>query len=117
MTKTQIYKRDGGYTRFRQVEHKEYFEQKWKETTLDVRRVRQTDRNETQIEVSIEKCVSKKALRVYSQLSSFVLTPSDARQLALAICPELAEEQEESFGPQWVASKVEESERGFGRKS
>ena len=90
MTKTQIYKRDGGYTRFRQVEPKEYF--KGRETTLDVRRVRQADRNETQIEISIEKRVSKKALRVYSQISSFVLTPEDARQLALAICPELAEE-------------------------
>jgi hypothetical protein len=89
MTKTQIEERAGGYTRFKQTDHNTYFSQKWKETVLDVRRVNSDGRNETQIEVEIERCVEKKALRVYKELSSFTMKPKDALRMAFALYPEL----------------------------
>jgi len=95
-SKTQIEERVGGYTRFKQTDHSTYVSQKWKETVFDVRRVNSDRRDETQIEVVIERCVEKKVLRVYKELSSFTLTPKDALRMAFALSPELLDTLKEA---------------------
>ncbi len=59
-------------------------------TRLQARRCVSENWDEVQIEISI-KSVPRGGKRQQWLLSSFILSPTDARRLALAICPELGE--------------------------
>lgn len=58
-------------------------------TRINARRVTHCERgDEAQIEISLQTCPSG-STRWRTQSTSFILTPAEARALALAICPEL----------------------------
>jgi len=60
-------------------------------TEVEARRVKQSDHDETQVQIVITEFKGNKD-RAYSMHGSLTLTPEQARKLALAICPELENE-------------------------
>ena len=59
-------------------------------TLVKARRVFNSEKDEAQIEISI-KSMPRGGKRTQWLLSSLILSPEDARRMALAICPELGE--------------------------
>lgn len=90
MSKNQLTKLSTGHSRFEAWDSDKFYKQYCK---IDARRVMNGGRDEAQIELTVAQ-TPVDGKRTTTVCSTMVLTPSEARALALALCPELLSPEE-----------------------
>jgi hypothetical protein len=99
----------GSHMRVEQIDRDSEWPNYYHAIRLDGRRVVDSSRNESQIEIAIEK-QKHESRRTTSTYASMILTPAQSRALARAICPEVFEALE-------IATATVELHTGNGARS